>query len=357
MCISDRLTGGRITGDTPLSEATLAANRTEYIADILRHSLDSAWWRERTPVLGRIEVPVLSAGNWGGPGMHLRGNIEGYLGVASRDKWLSLHAGKHWESFYLPEYAAMQKRFFGHFLRGDDNGWDREPRVRAVVRDPRGNRLRTADRFPLPGTEPTPYYLDATRNALVPSKPHSEDVAAYDALGEGVSFSTEPFASDTEFTGFISARLWVASSTEDMDLFLTLRAIDDSGRELIVDGAHEASPVSRGWLRASHRKLDRERSNDFRPFHAHDEVQKLVPEQVYELDVEIWPTSMVYPKGYRLVLTIAGKDFEFPGIRGRILHQHPLDRDTPDFKGTNRILTGGVHPSCLLLPHIPASAG
>lgn len=81
----DRLTGGLMNGE-PLSEAKLVANRTDYPADIVRHSLDSTWWRERTPVLERINVPVLSAGNWGGPGMHLRGNIEGFLGAGSREK-------------------------------------------------------------------------------------------------------------------------------------------------------------------------------------------------------------------------------------------------------------------------------
>ena len=62
--------------------------------------------------------------------MHLRGNIEGYLGVSSKDKWLSLHTGKHWELFYLPQHVAAQKKFFNHFLRDERNGWDEEPRVK-----------------------------------------------------------------------------------------------------------------------------------------------------------------------------------------------------------------------------------
>ena len=144
----DRVTGRLVTGDKSLTDEELIANRTDYPSDILRHSLDSAWWRERTPVLNRINIPVFSAGNWGGPGMHLRGNIEGYLGVSSKDKWLSLHTGKHWESFYLPRYVAAQKRFFNRFLRDEPNGWDAEPRVKIVVRDPRGEKLRTGNEFP-----------------------------------------------------------------------------------------------------------------------------------------------------------------------------------------------------------------
>jgi uncharacterized protein len=350
----DRVTGGLPTGDNSLTDIELAANRTDYPADILRHGLDSTWWRERTPVLSRIDVPVFSAGNWGGPGMHLRGNIEGYLNVASKDKWLSLHTGKHWESFYLPQYVAAQKKFFNHFLRGDQNGWDREPSVKIVVRDPRGERFRTADRFPLPATRTTRYHLDTKTKSLASTKPVEGGEIAYDALGPGVDFSSAPFAEDVEFTGFVSAHLWVTSSTADMDVFAILRAFDPDGKELIIDGAHEKSPVSRGWLRLSHRKLGPERSNSLRPVHAHDEIQKIVPGEAYEITLEIWPTSIVFPKGYRLVLTLMGKDFEFPGIPGRILHNHPHDRDRDEFKGTNVIISGGPYDSWLEMPLVPS---
>ena len=351
----DRLTGKRMNGDAVLSVETLAANRTDYVADILRHNLDSEWWRERTPVLSRIDVPVLSAGNWGGPGMHLRGNIEGFLGVSSQNKWLSLHAGKHWESFYLPQSVAMQKKFFNFYLRGEQNGWEREPRVKMVIRDPRGNSFRTASEFPLPNMVPTRHFLNALTGSLSPEKPADEGVASYDATGDGVSFSTGPLKQDLELNGYICAHLWVSSSTSDMDVFATLRAFAADGSEWIIDGAHEPAPISRGWLRVSQRKLDPVRSAPLRPFHAHDEVQKLVPEEVCEIDLEIWPTSAVLPAGYSLVLTIMGKDFEFDGIPGRILHSHPRDRDKVEFKGLNRILTGGEHPSYIVLPHIPKS--
>ena len=351
----DRLTGKRMNGDAVLSAETLVANRTDYVADILRHNLDSEWWRERTPVLSRIDVPVLSAGNWGGPGMHLRGNIEGFLGVSSQNKWLSLHAGKHWESFYLPQSVAMQKKFFNFYLRGEQNGWEREPRVKMVIRDPRGNSFRTASEFPLPNMVPTRHFLNALTGSLSPEKPADEGVASYDATGDGVSFSTGPLKQDLELNGYICAHLWVSSSTSDMDVFATLRAFAADGSEWIIDGAHEPAPISRGWLRVSQRKLDPVRSAPLRPFHAHDEVQKLVPEEVCEIDLEIWPTSAVLPAGYSLVLTIMGKDFEFDGIPGRILHSHPRDRDKVEFKGLNRILTDGEHPSYIVLPHIPKS--
>jgi uncharacterized protein len=199
------------------------------------------------------------------------------------------------------------------------------------------------------------HYLDATSNTLSPHKPVQSGEARYDAMGDGVTFSASPLGEDLELNGPISAHLWVSSSTADMDLFATVRAFDATGNEWIIDGAHELAPISRGWLRVSQRKLDPVRSTELRPFHAHDQVQKLTPGEVYEVDIEIWPTSAVLPAGYRLALTIMGKDFQFPGVPGRILHNHPQDRDSADFKGVNSVLTGSIHGSYLTLPQIPGS--
>lgn len=330
----------------------LAGNRADYVGEFARHPLCDQWFAQHTPDPARIQVPVLSAGNWGGPGLHLRGNIEAFLTIASPQKWLSLHDGTHFESFYLPQYVAMQKKFFDHFLKGLDNGWDKEPRVQLSIRTPHGSTRRMESEFPLARTKWTTVHLDAADRSLRPGAPAAPAEVTYQARGEGVSFSTPPFSADTEITGFVSARLWVKSSTTDMDVFAVLRAFDPDGREVIFDGAHEKTPVGRGWQRASHRKLDPVRTRTGRPFHAHDEIEKLTPGNPYAIDVEIWPTSMVYPKGYRLVLTLMGKDFEFPGVPGRMLHNDPVDRDATEFGGANTIMTGAEHDSYLLLPVI-----
>jgi uncharacterized protein len=110
-----------------------------------------------------------------------------------------------------------------------------------------------------------------------------------------------------------------------------------------------------GWLRASHRKLDEARSQPWRPYHAHDEVQKLEPGTPYPVDVEIWPTSMVFPKGYRLVLTLQGHDLVITPP-GRLLHDHPQDRTPEEFGGINTVHTGGRHASYLLMPLLPRAS-
>lgn len=351
----DRDNGERTTGEA-IAPALLAGNRTTHHVDIAAHPLDDAWFRQRSPDLSRIEVPLLSAGNWGGIGLHLRGNIEGWAQASSPDKWLSIHIGTHFESFYLPEYVEIQRRFLDRYLKGIDNGWEREPRVSLAIRRADGTATtRMENEWPLARTQWEKLYLDAATRGLLSEAPGTAARASYDALGPGIDLSTPPFAAETEYTGPLMARLWIESSTTDMDIFATLRAFDPNGKETVFIGASEPVPVTRGWLRASHRRRDPARSTPWRPWLSHTGIEPLTPGETYEVELEIWPTSIVMPKGWRLVLTLQGRDFEFPGTPGRMLHDHPDDR-TPDlFGGTNTILTGGDTASHLLMPWIPSA--
>jgi predicted acyl esterase len=349
----DRDTGERTTGPS-LPPAVLEGSRADHPGDRHRHPLDDAWNQERSPRLEAIEVPLLSAANWGGPGMHLRGNFEGWLRAGSQDKWLFAHIGTHYESFYLPRYVALQKRFFNRFLRGQANGWDDEPRVQLAIRRPDGTAtLRAENEWPLARTQWTKLYLQADGEALAAKAPAQAAQASWRAQEGGVSFSTAPFTEDTEFTGPAALRLWVSSTTTDLDLFAVMRAFGPDGQEATFIGAHEKVPLAMGWLRASHRKLDAAKTLPYRPYHAHDEVQKLEPGKVYPVDVEIWPSCLVFPKGWRLVLTLQGHDFVVTPP-GRLLHNHPQERDAAEFGGTGTVHTGGQQSSYLLLPLIPA---
>ena len=118
-------------------------------------------------------------------------------------------------------------------------------------------------------------------------------------MSEQATFWSEPLKEDIEITGPAAAKLFIASSTRDANVFVTLRAFAPNGREVLFAGAVDPNaPLSHGWLRASHRKLDPTMSLPYRPWHAHDEEQPLNPGEIYELDIEIWPTSIVLPKAY-----------------------------------------------------------
>jgi len=350
----DILTGERNNGPESLTPDQLKANREDYIENVLSHPTLDDWYRQRIPDLSQIGVPALVVANWGGLGLHLRGTIAGFSGISSREKWLKVQAGSYFITFLSPENVAMQRRFFDHYLKGIDNGWEQAPRVTVAVRSPddRVHRIIACSEWPMSATQWVRMYLDAATQALSSSPPAGSSSASYPALSDGLTFSTAPIPRDMEIAGPISARLWIESSTGDMDVFATLRAFNPAGEELTFFSATEPKcPVSQGWLRASQRKLDVERSTDWRPLHTHDEVQKLAPGQIYPIDIEIWPASLFLPRGYRLALTLQGKDFERVGW---FTHDDPRDRPESSFAGVNSIHTGAGHPSCLLLPLTPS---
>jgi predicted acyl esterase len=364
-----KVTGELVCGPATLSEDELAGNRAPMWNEVLGYPLDGEYYRARSADLPRVKTPFLSAANWGGQGLHLRGNIEGYLRASSDQKWLEIHGGPHWALYYTDYGVALQKRFFDHFLKGVENGWHTQPPVSLLVRHP-GERFiqRFENEWPLRRTQWTPLYLDPVSMSLQPSVASVDGTVQYDADGDGVTFSTQPIDRETELTGPIALKLFVSSSTSDADIFAIVRLFDPHGKEVLFHGAVDPhTPIAQGWLRASHRKLDERRSHPWRPYHPHDELQLLQPGEVVELDVEIWPTCIVVPPGYRIALTVRGKDYEHEGpgatmstskrvMRGcgPFVHDDPADRPPAVFGGKVTLHSGTRHPACILLPVIPA---
>src|SRR5664279_4572193 len=86
----DIVTGERNTGPASLSAGELAANRVDYIRNVLDHPLLDDWYRERIPDLSKTEYPIFVVANWGGLALHLRGTIAGLEQVSSRQTWLQI---------------------------------------------------------------------------------------------------------------------------------------------------------------------------------------------------------------------------------------------------------------------------
>lgn len=364
-----RATGELVSGPETLTDEQLKKNRIDPEQWLLARPLDGPDYRERSPDWKRIEVPLLSAANWGGQGLHTRGNFEGFLEAASRQKWLEVHGDAHWTHFYTNYGVGLQKRFFGHFLKGENTGWKRQPKVLLQIRHP-GEKFieRHENEWPLARTQWTKFYLDPVAMSLGTDEPRSSTRLEYEAQGDGLLFKTPPQTEPMEITGPVAAKLFVSSSTTDADLFLVLGLFDPAGKEVTFIGSNDPrTPIGLGWLRASHRKLDPQRSKLYQPYHTHDELQPLVPGQPVELDVEIWPTCIVVPPGYQIGLAVRGKDYEhegpplvLDGVKytltgvGPFLHNQPKDRPTKVFGGRNALHFASGRQPYLLLPIIPA---
>ena len=361
------VTGEPVAGPQTLAKDELAKNRADTPADAKQHVLYDDYYAARTPDFSQIEAPLLSAGNWGGMGLHTRGNFEGYLAAGSKQKWLEVHGDTHFTHFYSNYGEALQKKFFGHFLKGEDTGWAKQPRVSLNVRHPDEKFvLRGENEWPLKRTQWTKYYLQPD-GGFGPDAPKAEAKLSYDTSSEGLIFGTPPLEKPLEITGPLAAKLWVSSETADADLFVVLRLFDPAGKEITFIGANDPRvPLALGWLRASHRKLDPKKSLPYRPWHTHDEIQPLTPGEPVELDIEIWPTSIVVPPGYRLALTLRGKDYEVDGSDagianapypmkgvGPFLHIDKDDRPAAVFGVRNTLHFASGRQPYLLLPVIP----
>ncbi len=362
-------TGESVAGPVTLADEELARNRADLPTVIEEHPLDDQWHKSRAADWSKVTTPFLSAANWGGQGLHLRGNIEAFTQAASTQKWLEVHGLEHWTHFYTDYGVSMQKRFFGHFLKSVHTGWNKQPRVLLQVRHVDRFVERGEDRWPLERTRWTKYYLSPADGSLGTEAPSRAAWVKYDALGEGVNFSTPPLKQEMEVTGPIAARLFISSTTRDADLFLVVRVFDPEGREVVFPGAVDPNtPVAQGWLRVSHRRLDRLKSQPYRPYHTHDRVEPMKPGEVYEVEVEIWPTCIVVPAGYRIVLTVRGQDYEYGGGLsefarsfhyaskgcGPFVHTNLKDRPRDVFGGKVTLYAGEGRNAFLLLPVIPS---
>ena len=362
------VTGNNACGEVTMSEEKLAAQRCDFGAQIFKHSLDDYYHQARSPIWDKVTTPMLSAANWGGQGLHSRGNFEGYVRAASENKWLEVHGIEHWTEFYTDYGVSLQKRFFDHFLKGEDNGWGEQPKVQLQVRHPDRFEQRFEQDWPIPRTQWSEFYFDPSNMSLTATPPSDAQDISYDATGNGVTFLSEPLTEVTEIIGPSAVKISVSSSTEDADIFAVLRVFDEHGKEIVFQGAIDPhTPIGQGWLRASHRKIDEELSLPYRPYHSHDEKWPLTPGEVVDLDIEIWPTSIVVPAGYRIGLTLRGNDYEYEGESGGylsnfknelkgcgpFLHDDPRDRPLEIFGGTTTLHIDTEQPGYLLLPIIP----
>jgi predicted acyl esterase len=345
----------------------------------LSNNLDSGAFRGAQAQWDKITVPLLSVGNWSGMALHLRGNTEAFMRAASKHKKLRIQAGTHVHPFYTDEGRQDQLRFFDYWLKGINNGVMDEPPVKLAIRKGRDEiEWRHENEWPIARTEWTKFYFDlsppaagapANRGGLVADCPKETSSRTYDSSslgsmgstsaassqvmgggikpGMGIALETPALAHDLEVTGPLAASFWVSSTTEDMDLFLTLRNFDSDGNEVLETGQQGTPvPVAKGWLRVSHRELDPELSLPYRPYHKHRHRQFLKPGEIVKVEVEIWPTSMVFRKGHRIRLDIQPRD----GVGSQSYMHYHADYNI----GTNTIYAGGERESYLLLPVIPA---
>jgi uncharacterized protein len=326
-------------------------------AETRQHPFFDDFWATKAADFSRITVPAFVVASWSDQGLHTRGTFEGFKRIASERKWLEAHGRKKWGYYYEAESLKRQEAFFGHFLKDlptEVSGW---PRVRYEVRERAfTGTFKPAGDFPLPGTEYAPLYLDAAAGALRHEAPAEESVAVYDSERAGrwrgrVTFDYR-FDTETELVGNSKLRCWMsAPDSDDMDLFVAVQKLDAYGDHVGFPyyAVFEEGPVALGWIRASHRDLDEQRSTPWQPVLAHRRELKLSRDEIVPLEIEILPSGTRFAAGETLRLVVQGRDiYRYPRPLIQAFHDDSVNQ------GQHVIHTGGRYDSYLLVPRAPA---
>nr|WP_321407142.1 CocE/NonD family hydrolase [uncultured Carboxylicivirga sp.] len=337
--------------------------REDVHAEALHYPLaNNNIWEDKIANFEKIKVPAYVVASYSNT-LHTAGTFRAWRRMASEEKWLRIHNTQEWPDYYEESNKEDLLRFFDHYLKGKNNGWESTPRVRYSLHDFKGGDRTnlSASQFPPKEVKNQKFYFDGITRGLVKEIPANEVPVLYDTETEhGLASFGIRFDKETELVGYPKAHLWVeADGADDMDLFVLVQKLDKYGSQLqqfvvpnqgplMQDLSERGASVLRykganGRLRVSSRNLDKNLSTEEVPAHTFDRVEKLKPGEIVEIEIDIFPLGMLFYPGEQLRFIISSRNdlgAIMPGTAGFV----------PENKGKHIIHTGGSHPSYLQLP-------
>jgi hypothetical protein len=395
-------------GTTPLK---LAPEYEEWLIAALSHGENDGYWKQPgfnvADQTDRYkDVPVYLIGGWYDSwGLQTtmsymalerskRGPVKLLMGPWIHGQHMQ-HA--HGQTDFGPAAAidseAFHLRWYDRWLKGTDNGAERDAPVRIFVMGG-GSERKTADglhlhggvwrdeqEWPLARTHWTPYYLRPDGSLSTAKPPESGGSSSYDfdprnpvpTIGGNISsgsgillqgawdqrcseavwncrnslplsarrdvlvFTTPPLENDVEVTGPIDVKLWVSSSAPDTDFTAKLIDVHPPGTDL--PGGMDMN-LEDGIRRAR-----------FRDSLEHAELMQ--PGRVYSLTIHLYPTANLFAKGHRIRLDISSSNF--PRFDLNPNTGEPLNGSRRLAVATNTVYHDSEHPSHVILPIIPRS--
>ncbi|HEX4520601.1 MAG TPA: CocE/NonD family hydrolase [Gaiellaceae bacterium] len=321
--------------------------------DVLMHPFDDEFYRERSAytVYDRIKVPFYArSGWWAYAHMHLTGTFRHFAGIDAPKK-IEIDRPVDEERPLARSYDQEVVRWYDHWLKGIDTGIMDEPSVRLFVMGT--NSWRTADEWPLPETEWTTLHLRPWEKLDAEPEPAGESSDSFvqqpptETLEiASLAYATAPLPDDTAVIGPIALTLYASIDQDDANWIVALEDVDPGGR---------AREVTRGFLKASHRALDPERSTPSEPYHPHTRAEPVPVGEPVEYAIAISPTSNVFKRGHRIRLRIMSLDYRgnprpAPGVSQVHYPWHVCSSRTTRFT----VFHDRERPSALLLPVIPS---
>ena len=321
----------------------------------------------------KIKIPAYTGSGW--YAYTYKGHIQGcqswFTSIDTPRKLLitgPAHVARPWQAFH-----GEILRWYDYWLKGIETGAMDEPKVKIWVMG--ANAWHVAEDWPIPGTNWKKLYLHSWgRLRDKPFTPKSRDeYAEPDAFVqmplyqtnkiERLRYMTDPLSQDTLIAGPIVLNLFASIDQDDTNWIVSLK---DVGPDVSVRTAKEGEintppalperELTRGWLKASLREIDPERSKPYKPWHllTRKSRKPIVPGEINEYNIEIISTANLFEKGHRICIDIMSLDLP-TGINGftnvEYIPYHICSSKTT----LHKIYHSEEYPSHLLLPIIEAT--
>jgi len=306
------------------------------------------WDNEGSTKFSRIKVPVYTGVNWGRP-WFVDEAINCYLGVQGPKKLLMSPLPPMVDRPFHEHHEEIT-RWYDYWLKGIDNGIMDEPPIKIFVEGK--NEYRFEDEWPLARTEWKEFYLRPRNRisndpepldteAVPPDGFYQAPLRVTDAISV-VRYATQPLPADTEITGPCALYLYASIDTDDTNWMTKLLDVDPFGK---------AKEITTGWLKASHRELDANRSKPWQPYHPHTRSEPVTPGKIYEYAICMGNIANVFKKGHHIQLeirSVEGPDDPHVALMAPDSFHLNSSRAT-----SHKIYRDREHPSRLVLPVIP----
>lgn len=370
----------------PLNDGDLvsASGQVKHYRDWLAHPGYDAYWRAISDEehFAKINVPVHTSGGWFD--IFVQGTINGFVGVRKhganektrRESKMIIGAWGHGPSqkfgdvdFGPPAMRSQfdrELRWFDHYLKGVDNGIDREPPVEIFYMG--ANQWQHEQDWPIPGTKYTPFYLASNgaantasgNGSLSANQPTTapSDQFNYDpnnpvpTLGGNnccgtptqagpkdqrplakrddiLVYTGEPLTQPLAIAGPVKMKLFAATDGPDTDWVVKLIDVHPNGF---------AMNIAEGILRARYRQ-------------GTDKLELLKAGEVYEYEVDLVGTANVFLPGHRVRVDVTSS--HFPQFDRNPNTGEPFGSSSKVRVAKQTIYHTTARPSHILLPVVP----
>lgn len=331
------------------------------------------YWADKRANIKNISIPTYVVASYS-TFVHTMGSVRGWLDVDTSEKWLRWDPYQEWYDLWVVKESRDElAQFFGHYLKGENNGWEKTPKVRMSVLkfgDVEPIYPIVEEDFPIPRTEYKEFFLGQD-GKLSTEAPAQELTATYNTESEKLDFVgfTHTFTKATRLMGLPKAVLHMScADLDDMVIYVLIRKLDKDGNEMLnLNIPWKAAPYDRmadipvgelsnlllyfgplGVLRASHREIDSSKSiHPQYPFHTHANVQKIPPGEIVELEIGLWAMGIDFEAGESLRVQISGQYPLIPEYKAA--KPAPVEEKN---KGSHTVHFGGKYQSKVILPFV-----